>query len=182
MLLETFPGTSVSWVHVIVACLAVLYLVYAVTRSIYRVPEDEVAVVERLGRYQAALQPGVRFIVPFVDRVAYLVRTDVQVTTVLVSDLTTRDGSCVEDVEVLMNFQILDVAKSTYVVEDYLAALHEQVRCLLRELVSQRPTQGVGVEHRKLQSDLLAALVPFSEKVGVKVTNVYIPDLVRAWH
>lgn len=179
MSLETLAGDPSFWLLASMLFLIALYVVYSITRSTYKVQADEVALVERLGRYQTTLRPGVRFIVPFIDRVAYLVRTDEQVTTVLVSDLTTQDGTPLEDVEVLMNFQIQDAAKSTYVEVDYLASLHEQVRSSLQELISLRPVQKVGLEHRRLQEDLQASLAPFSDKVGVNVTNVYIPDLVR---
>ena len=96
--------------------IAIILLVIAVifiTRSVKVVPQQNAWVVERLGKYHATLAPGLNFLVPFIDRVAYKHSLKEIPLDVPSQVCITRDNTQLQ-VDGILYFQVTDPMRGSY--------------------------------------------------------------------
>ena len=96
--------------------IAIILLVIAVifiTRSVKVVPQQNAWVVERLGKYHATLAPGLNFLVPFIDRVAYKHSLKEIPLDVPSQVCITRDNTQLQ-VDGILYFQVTDPMRASY--------------------------------------------------------------------
>lgn len=153
----------------------VLVIVVAVT-SVRIVPQGFNYIVERLGRYQETLEPGLNLIVPLISSVR--AKVDIRETVVDVPEqsVITRDNAAVSADGVLF-FQVLDPRKATYEISNLQTAIQTLAMTTLRtvmgsmdldELLSQRETINVAI---------LKAVDDATNSWGVRVTRVELRDI-----
>src|SRR5262249_60173134 len=105
-----------------VAGLVVLFVVITLLRSVRVVPQQRMDVVERLGKYQRTLNPGLNLLMPFVDAVRTKVDMREQVVSFPPQPVITSDNLVVSIDEVL-SFKLVDRVRATYGVADFLQAV-----------------------------------------------------------
>lgn len=158
----------------VVASLA-LVIVIAAT-SVRIVPQGFNYVVERLGRYQETLEPGLNVIVPLVSSIRAKVDMRETVVDVPEQSVITRDNAAVSADGVLF-FQVLDPRKATYEITNLQIAIQTLSMTTLRtvmgsmdldELLSQRETINVAI---------LKAVDEATNSWGVRVTRVELRDI-----
>ena len=128
---------------VAIATVAIVLLVLA--RSAILVPEQHAYVVERLGRYERTLDPGLRILVPFIDRVRDRHVLAEQAIAVPNEGCRTRDDRQVW-IDGLVTARVADARKASYETADYRAAAGQLARTILRRRVA-------GVELDRLHAD-----------------------------
>src|SRR5881628_1320871 len=94
------------------------FVLVVVLRSIRIVPQARAGVVERLGRYQRTLEPGLALIVPFVDRVRPLIDLREQVVSFSPQPVITEDNLTVE-IDSVIYYQVTDPKAATYEISNY---------------------------------------------------------------
>ncbi|MFP5251781.1 MAG: SPFH domain-containing protein, partial [Actinomycetes bacterium] len=108
----------------IVVILVVLFVLVTLFRSIRIIKQGFTGVVERLGRFHRVLQPGLNFLVPFIDRVAYHVDMREQVRSFPPQPVITEDNLVVS-IDTVVYFQVTDARAATYEIADYLSAVEQ---------------------------------------------------------
>ena len=88
-----------------------LALLFIVLKLVLVVQMKEVCVIERLGKFRAVLAPGLHFLIPFVDRVAYRHETREQVLDIPAQSCISRDNIQI-NVDGLVYIQVMDGAKA----------------------------------------------------------------------
>ncbi|MBA2517141.1 MAG: SPFH/Band 7/PHB domain protein, partial [Solirubrobacterales bacterium] len=106
---------------IVLAVLVVLLFVVAAS-AVRIVPQARAGIVERLGRYQRTLQPGLTLIIPFVDRVKPLIDLREQVVSFPPQPVITEDNLVV-GIDTVIYFQITDSKSVTYEVANPLQAI-----------------------------------------------------------
>ena len=104
-----------------IAVLLFIIAVIFISRSIKVVPQQNAWVVERLGKFHATLTPGLNFLVPFVDKVAYkhsLKEIPLDVPSQL---CITRDNTQLQ-VDGILYFQVTDPMRASYGSSNYIVA------------------------------------------------------------
>jgi regulator of protease activity HflC (stomatin/prohibitin superfamily) len=153
----------------------VLVVVFAVT-SVRIVPQGFNYIVERLGRYQETLEPGLNLIVPLISSIRAKVDMRETVVDVPEQSVITRDNAAVSADGVLF-FQVLDPRKATYEISNLQIAIQTLAMTTLRtvmgsmdldELLSQRETINVAI---------LKAVDDATNSWGVRVTRVELRDI-----
>ena len=117
--------------------LAIVILAIAlifVTRSIKVVPQQNSWVVERLGKFQIALTPGLNFLVPFIDRVAYKHSLKEIPLDVPSQICITRDNTQLQ-VDSILYFQVTDPVRASYGSSNYITAVTQLAQTSLRSEV-----------------------------------------------
>jgi regulator of protease activity HflC (stomatin/prohibitin superfamily) len=147
-----------------------------VVKAIRVVPQQRAWVVERLGRFHAVLAPGLNFVVPFMDRVAY--RHDLRETPLDVAPQVciTRDNTQLQ-VDGILYFQVTDPRLASYGSTNYLLAITQLAQTTLRSVIGRMELDKTFEERDQINTAVVSALDDAAPNWGVKVLRYEIKDL-----
>ena len=168
-------------IPIIALLLAVAVVLSSAIRIIY---EYERGVVFRLGRYSAVKGPGLRFIIPIVDRL-FKISLRTIAMDVPPQDVITKDNVSIK-VNAVLYFRVVNPEKSIIEVENYLYATSQLAQTSLRSVLGQSELDDLLVHRDQLNQHLQEILDRQTDPWGVKVSNVEIkhvdlpPEMQRA--
>ena len=147
-----------------------------IIKSIRVVPQQHAWVVERLGRFHGVLQPGLNFLFPFVDRLAY--RHDLREIPLDVPSQVciTRDNTQLQ-VDGILYFQVTDPKLASYGASDYVLAISQLAQTTLRSVIGRMELDRTFEERDQINHTVVAALDEAALSWGVKVLRYEIKDL-----
>ena len=150
--------------------------VIIVIRAIRVVPQQHAWVVERLGRFYAVLEPGLNFVIPFVDRVAY--RHDLREIPLDVPSqiCITKDNTQLQ-VDGILYFQVTDPKLASYGSSNYIVAITQLAQTTLRSIIGRMELDRTFEEREQINANVVAALDEAATSWGVKVLRYEIKDL-----
>ncbi len=159
--------------------IAILILVIAVifvTRSTKVVPQQNAWIVERLGKYNGTLAPGLNFLVPFIDRVAYK-HSLKEITLDVPSQVCiTRDNTQLQ-VDGILYFQVTDPMRASYGSANYIVAITQLAQTSLRSVIGKLELDKTFEERAIINGQVVAAIDEAALNWGVKVLRYEIKDL-----
>jgi regulator of protease activity HflC (stomatin/prohibitin superfamily) len=170
---------------IVLAIVAFLLFVLALT-SIKIVRPYQRGVVERLGRYKGTVDPGLRIIVPFVDRV-HMVDMREQVVEVPPQEVITSDNVVVT-VYAVVYHEATDAKRLMYNVANFELAVTKLAQTNLRNLIGDLDLDDALTSSAKINTHLRDILDDSTDKWGVRVVRVEIqridppPDVVASMH
>jgi len=159
--------------------IAILILVIAVifiTRSIKVVPQQNSWVIERLGKYHGSLTPGLNFLVPFIDRVAYKHSLKEIPLDVPSQICITKDNTQLQ-VDGILYFQVTDPMRASYGSSNYLMAVTQLSQTSLRSVIGKLELDKTFEEREIINAQVVAAIDEAALNWGVKVLRYEIKDL-----
>jgi regulator of protease activity HflC (stomatin/prohibitin superfamily) len=159
--------------------IAVLVFVIAaifITRSIKVVPQQNAWVVERLGKYHAALAPGLNFLVPFIDKVAYKHNLKEIPLDVPSQVCITRDNTQLQ-VDGILYFQVTDPMRASYGSSNYIMAVTQLAQTSLRSVIGKLELDKTFEERDIINAQVVQAIDEAALNWGVKVLRYEIKDL-----
>jgi regulator of protease activity HflC (stomatin/prohibitin superfamily) len=159
-------------VYIVIAAIAVIF----VTRAIKIVPQQHAWVVERLGRYDRTLTPGLSIVVPFVDRVAYKHSLKEVPLDVPSQVCITKDNTQLQ-VDGILFFQITDPMRASYGSSDFMIAITQLAQTTLRSMVGKMELDKTFEERDAINAQVVNALDEAASNWGVKVLRYEIKDL-----
>lgn len=155
--------------------LALLITGYSVA-SVRIVNQGNEALVERLGRYKRKLQPGLSFIVPFLDTVVLHESMRERLLDVEPQPAISRDNVSLQ-VDAIVYWKVLDLERTYYSIEDVELAIQELVITTLRSSIGKMPFEETFSSRDDLNKTLLDQLDEATEPWGVKVTRVEVQSI-----
>jgi regulator of protease activity HflC (stomatin/prohibitin superfamily) len=169
----------------VLAVLAVLLFVVAAS-GVRIIRPYERGLVERLGRYKTTVDPGLRMIIPFVDR---LTKVDMreQVVDVPPQEVITSDNVVVS-VDAVVYYEATDPQRLVYNVANFQVAVTKLAQTNLRNLVGDMQLDDALVSSEKINAHLREILDDATDKWGTRVVRVEIqridppPDVVASMH
>ena len=157
---------------IIVAVIAFAVLL-TVVRSIRIVPQARARNVERFGRYRKTLEPGMNFIIPFVDRVKNLIDLREQVVSFTGQPVITEDNLSVQ-IDTVLFFQVTDPKAADYEIVNYIQAIEQLTATMLRSVIGSMDLEQTLTSRDKINTLLRGVLDDASGKWGIRVTRVEI--------
>lgn len=157
---------------VILAVVVVVMLLKCVTI----VPQKSAYIVERLGKYRATLEAGMHFLVPILDRIAYRHSLKEQAIDVPPQTCITRDNISV-DVDGILYLQVMDPAKASYGIGNYLFATVQLAQTTMRSEIGKMDLDRTFEERTNINGAVVAAVDKASDPWGVKVTRYEIKNI-----
>jgi len=150
--------------------------VIIVVKAIRVVPQQHAWVVERLGRFYAVLEPGLNFVIPFVDRVAF--RHDLREIPLDVPSqiCITRDNTQLQ-VDGILYFQVTDPKLASYGSSNYVLAITQLAQTTLRSVIGRMELDKTFEERDQINALVVSALDEAASSWGVKVLRYEIKDL-----
>jgi regulator of protease activity HflC (stomatin/prohibitin superfamily) len=159
-------------VALIVAVIAALFIV----RTIKIVPQQHAWVVERLGKYDRTLTPGLKFVVPFIERVAYKHSLKEVPLDVPSQVCITKDNTQLQ-VDGIIYFQVTDPMRASYGSSNYISAITQLAQTLLRSVIGKMELDKTFEERDHINMSVVASLDEAASNWGVKVLRYEIKDL-----
>ncbi len=150
--------------------------IIVIVKAIRVVPQQHAMVVERLGRFYAVLQPGLNFVIPFVDRVAF--RHDLREIPLDVPSQVciTRDNTQLQ-VDGILYFQVTDPKLASYGSSNFVLAITQLAQTTLRSVIGRMELDRTFEERDQINANVVAALDEAAANWGVKVLRYEIKDL-----
>jgi regulator of protease activity HflC (stomatin/prohibitin superfamily) len=165
----------VSHNAVIVTVVVVLVAVVLLGASIRIVQQYQRGVHFRLGRVIGVREPGLRFIIPIIDR---LWRVSLRIVTMPIQSqgIITRDNVSV-DIAAVAYFRVIDARKAVVVIENVNAAINQIAQTTLRNVVGQHSLDEVLAQTEKINGSIRQILDTTTVEWGVEVTLVELKDI-----
>jgi regulator of protease activity HflC (stomatin/prohibitin superfamily) len=160
----------------IVTIVLFIVAIIVVIKTIRVVPQQHAWVVERLGRFYAVLEPGLNFVIPFVDRVAY--RHDLREIPLDVPSqiCITRDNTQLQ-VDGILFFQVTDPKLASYGSSNYVLAITQLAQTTLRSIIGKMELDKTFEERDQINVQVVSALDQAAASWGVKLLRYEIKDL-----
>ena len=145
-------------------------------RAVKVVPQQNAWVVERLGKYHAALTPGLNFLIPFIDKVAYKHSLKEIPLDVPSQVCITRDNTQLL-VDGILYFQVTDPMRASYGSSNYIMAVTQLAQTSLRSVIGKLELDKTFEERDIINAQVVAAIDEAALNWGVKVLRYEIKDL-----
>ena len=141
------------------------------------IPMRCVGVIERLGKFRAILEPGLHFLIPFIDRIAYKHETREQCLNIPNQSCISRDNIQV-DVDGLLYIKVMDPYKASYGIEDYLVAAINLAQTTVRSEVGKLRLSETFSERERLNETIVKEIDNASEPWGIKVLRYEVMNII----
>src|SRR5437764_3171725 len=155
--------------------LAVIALIFVI-QGVKVVPQQNAWVVERLCKYHVTLTPGLSFLVPFVDKVAYKHSLKEIPLDVPSQVCITRDNTQLQ-VDGILYFQVTDPTRASYGSSNYIVAVTQLAQTSLRSVIGKLELDKTFEERDIINAQVVQAIDEAALNWGVKVLRYEIKDL-----
>jgi regulator of protease activity HflC (stomatin/prohibitin superfamily) len=155
---------------IVIAVVAVLVLV-TLARTVRIVPQARAGVIERLGRYQRTLSPGLALVVPFVDRLKPLIDLREQVVSFAPQPVITEDNLVV-NIDTVLYFQVTDPKAATYEIANYISGIEQLTVTTLRNVIGGMALEKTLTSRDEINNQLRGVLDEATGKWGIRVNRV----------
>ncbi|MCL4243760.1 MAG: SPFH/Band 7/PHB domain protein [Candidatus Dadabacteria bacterium] len=160
------------WVVIVFVVLVII----TIMAGVRIVPQGFKHVVQRLGKYNTTLGPGLNLIIPYVDSIAYKVTTKDIVLDIPSQDVITKDNA-VMIVNAVAYINILSPEKAVYGVENYRIAIQNLVQTSLRSIVGEMDLDDALSSRDQIKARLKAAISDDIADWGITLKTVEIQDI-----
>ena len=152
------------------------FIIITVAKGVRIIPQGEEWIVQRLGKYRVTLLPGLRFIIPYFDTVAYKVTTKDIILDVQEQEVITRDNAVIV-VNAIAFIKVTDPVKAVYGVENYSEAIRNMIMTTLRSIVGEMELDHALSQRDIIKARLKAGVADEALDWGLTVKSVEIQDI-----
>jgi regulator of protease activity HflC (stomatin/prohibitin superfamily) len=160
----------------IVTAALFFFIIVTAFKGVRQVPQGNKWVVQRLGKYRASLNPGLNFIIPYIDSVAYKVTTKDIVMDIPSQEVITKDNAILIT-NAVAYINIVSPEKAVYGVEDYVIAIQTLVQTSLRSIVGEMALDEALSSREFIKNKLKASISDDIADWGITLKTVEIQDV-----
>jgi len=159
--------------EIVIALAIILIMTVALlSMGMKRVNQYERGIVERFHAYEKTVDPGLRYIIPFVQRI-FRVNMREQVIDVPPQEIITEDNVVVT-IDAVVYYQIMDPKKALYEIEDFELAIVKLAQTTLRNIVGEMSLDTCLTSREKINTELRKVLDEATDKWGTKVNRIEV--------
>jgi len=168
--MEQFLGENLVWILLAALILLIVYL------GVRIVPQSEKHVVERFGRLHAVLNPGINFVVPFLDRVRHKISVLERQLPTTRQDAITADNVLVS-IDTSVFYRIGSPENTVYRIQDVNGAISTTVAGIVRAEIGKMELDTVQSNRAGMIATIQESLANVVDDWGIEVTRVEILDV-----
>ena len=157
--------------------LLVVLIAIVMFKAVKIVPESQVYIVEKLGKYYQSLSSGLNLINPFFDRVARIVSLKEQVVDFDPQAVITKDNATMQ-IDTVVYFQITDPKLYTYGVERPLSAIENLTATTLRNIIGDMTVDETLTSRDIINTKMRQELDDATDPWGIKVNRVELKSIL----
>ena len=156
--------------------LVAVFVVVMLAKTVRIVPQARAGIVERFGKYKGTLPAGLNIVVPFIDRVRYLIDLREQVVSFPPQPVITEDNLVVS-IDTVIYFQVTDPVAATYEIANYIQAVEQLTMTTLRNIVGGMDLEQTLTSREEINNGLRGVLDEATGKWGIRVNRVEIKGI-----
>ena len=160
----------------VVFVLLVLFAAAVLAKTVRIVPQARAGIVERFGKYKASLPAGLNVVVPFVDKVRYMIDLREQVVSFPPQPVITEDNLVVS-IDTVIYFQVTDPVAATYEIANYIQAVEQLTMTTLRNIVGGMDLEQALTSRDEINNRLRGVLDEATGKWGIRVNRVELKGI-----
>ena len=160
----------------ITSIVVLVFVIITVANGVRIIPQGEEWIVQRLGKYRETLMPGLRFIIPYIDAIAYKLTTKDIILDVQEQEVITRDNAVIV-VNAIAFIKITDPVKAVYGVQNYSEAIRNMIMTTLRSIVGEMELDHALSQRDMIKARLKAGVADEAMDWGLTVKSVEIQDI-----
>jgi regulator of protease activity HflC (stomatin/prohibitin superfamily) len=153
-----------------------VFLLIVLLRTIKIVPQKQVKIIERLGKFHRTAEAGLNTIVPFLDSVRATIDLREQITKIEPQPVITRDNVTME-VDAVIYYLVADPVRATYEVQNLSWGLEQLTLSALRNVIGQLDLDHTLSSRDTTNTQLRAALDTATQQWGVKVMRIELKNI-----
>ena len=157
--------------------LLIILIAIIMLKAVKIVPESQVYIVEKLGKYYQSLSSGLNFINPFFDRVSRIVSLKEQVVDFDPQAVITKDNATMQ-IDTVVYFQITDPKLYTYGVERPLSAIENLTATTLRNIIGDMTVDETLTSRDIINTKMRQELDDATDPWGIKVNRVELKSIL----
>ena len=162
--------------NIIVSSIVFLVILLTIFKGVKLVPQGSKWVIQRLGKYQSSLSPGLNIVIPYVDAVAFKATTKDIVLEIPSQEVITRDNVVII-ANAVAYINIISPEKALYGVEDYELAIRTLVQTSLRSIVGEMSLDDALSSREKIKANLKQTISDDIAEWGITLKSVEIQDI-----
>ena len=163
------------WVIGLVVAIGIILLIIVVS-GIKVVPQAKAYVVERLGAYRETKQTGLRFVIPFFERVAKVVSLKEQVVDFAPQPVITKDNVTMQ-IDTVVFYQITDAKLYAYGVEHPIMAIENLTATTLRNIIGEMELDNTLTSRDTINAKIRSILDEATDPWGIKINRVELKNI-----
>lgn len=163
---------EISYFYIVIVVLAILIIF----RGVRIVPQQSAYIVQRLGKFRAALQPGINYVIPFFDSVAYKHTLKEKAFDIPEQVCITKDNVQVT-VDGVIFIQVIDPVKASYGISDYAFAITQLAQTTMRSEIGKIDLDKTFEERTTINRAVVSAIDEAAIDWGVKVLRYEIKNI-----
>ncbi len=159
-----------------IAIAVFVLLLITIGQGIRLVPQGYQWVVQRFGKYQKTLKPGLNIIIPYFDQVAYKLTTKQIVLDIPSQEVITKDNAIII-ASAVGYISITDPQKAVYGVDDYTIGIQTKVQTTLRSIIGEMNLDAALSSREQIKTNLTNTISSEIEEWGIALRSVEIQDI-----
>jgi regulator of protease activity HflC (stomatin/prohibitin superfamily) len=153
-----------------------LFVIVLLAKTVRIVPQARAGIVERFGKYKGSLPAGLNILVPFIDKVRYMIDLREQVVSFPPQPVITEDNLVVS-IDTVIYFQVTDPVAATYEIANYIQAVEQLTMTTLRNIVGGMDLEETLTSRDAINSRLRGVLDEATGKWGIRVNRVELKGI-----
>jgi regulator of protease activity HflC (stomatin/prohibitin superfamily) len=166
----------VNLLSLIFTGILIVFVIIFIVSTVKIIRQAELAIVERVGKYNRKIDPGLHFIIPIIERVAHRIDMRTQVMESPSQSVITKDNVGVE-INTVTWFRVVDPSKSVYEIEDLQHSVLNIIATTLRDVIGQMELDNTYSSREIVNTKLGIALDEATSNWGIKVERVEVKDI-----
>ena len=158
-------------VGAIITVLIAIVVVTILLRSVRVIRQQQVGLVERLGKFRRTLEPGPHLLIPVIDSVRYTMDMREVVVPFPPQGVITEDNLMVS-IDSVIYFQVVDPVRAAYEAQNYIQAIEQLTMTTLRNIIGGLDLEQTLTSREEINQKLRAVLDEATGKWGIKVNRV----------
>jgi regulator of protease activity HflC (stomatin/prohibitin superfamily) len=160
----------------IIVALLLIFVIVLLAKTVRIVPQARAGIVERFGKYKQTLPAGLNIVVPFVDKVRYMIDLREQVVSFPPQGVITEDNLAVS-IDTVIYFRVTDPVAATYEIANYITAVEQLTMTTLRNIVGGMDLEETLTSRESINEGLRGVLDEATGKWGIRVSRVEVKSI-----
>ena len=162
--------------EIVVAALFALVMIAIIVRSVRVIRQQQVGIVERLGKFRRTLDSGPHLLMPFIDTVRYVLDLREAVVPFPPQGVITEDNLMV-NIDSVIYYQIIDPVRAAYEAQNYIQAIEQLTQTTLRNIIGGLDLEKALTSREDINQKLRSVLDEATGKWGIKVNRVELRSI-----